>query len=219
MNLSFTSSKNQMEAQPTPTHIVLASQSLGRRMLLEKLSIRYRMVVTRVDEDNINASDPYKTIKLRAAAKLDEVLKHPRVYSLDEKANNLIIAADSMAIIGKKVYGKPIDREAARIMIKDIMGKTHTFVTSVAMALLNIDGTVKKRWEKQEITKVTLRKMTNPELESYVTRYDFSRFAASYALNEAPWDLVTKIDGSYTNVIGLPFEILLPILRNLEIIV
>ncbi len=61
--------------------------------------------------------------------------------------------------------------------------------------------------------------MTGPELESYVARYDFTRFAAGYSLNETPWDLVTKVDGSYTNVIGLPFEVLLPILRTIKIIV
>ncbi|MCL4200678.1 Maf family protein, partial [Patescibacteria group bacterium] len=42
---------------------------------------------------------------------------------------------------------------------------------------------------------------------------------AGYALNETPWDLVTKVDGSYTNVIGLPFEVLLPVLRTIKIIV
>jgi septum formation protein len=218
MNLNF-QSKAQLEAQPIPTHIILASQSIGRKQLLEKLAIRFRVAVSRVDEDAIVNIDPAKTIKMRAVAKLDEIVNHPRVYSLDEKAKNLIIAADSMAIVGKKVYGKPADREASRVMVKDLMGKTHTFVTAVAMALIDETGTVKKRWEKSEETKVTMRKMTGPEIESYVTRYDFGRFAAAYAINEAPWDLITKIDGSYTNVIGLPFEVILPIFRSLDIIV
>jgi septum formation protein len=218
MNLSFTS-KAQAEAKPIPVHILLASQSIGRRQLLEKLAIRFRPVVTQVDEDAIVNVDPVKTIKLRAAAKLTEIMNHPRVYSLDEKAKNLVIAADSMAIIGKKTYGKPTDRETAKVMLHELMGKTHVFVTAISIALLEVDGTMKKRWDKVCSTKVTLRKMTAAELESYVTRYDFSRFAASYSLNETPWDLVTKIDGSYTNVIGLPFEELIPILRSLEIII
>jgi septum formation protein len=124
-----------------------------------------------------------------------------------------------MAIIGKHVYGKPENREAAKVMIKELMGKTHTFATAVAVALMEVGGMVKKHWEKTEVTRVTLRKMTTAEIESYVTRYDFSRFAAAYAINEAPWDFVTKIDGSYTNVIGLPFEVLLPILKSQAIIV
>lgn len=218
MNLNF-QSKAQLEAQPIPTHIILASQSIGRKQLLDKLAIRFRTVVSRVDEDKIVNADPLKTIKLRAAAKLQEIVDHPRVYTLDEKSKNLIIAADSMAIIGKKVYGKPMDREAARDMVKDLMGKTHTFITAVSVALIDETGVLKKRWDKIEETKVTLRKMTAPEIESYVTRYDFGRFAAAYAINEAPWDYITKIDGSYTNVIGLPFEAILPIFRSLDIII
>jgi len=97
------------------------------------------------------------------------------------------------------------------------MGKTHTFVTAVKVLYLH-GLTVKKMWDAVSKTKVSMRKMTSPELDQYISRYDFSRFAAAYTINEAPWDLVTKIDGSYTNVIGLPFEIILPIFRKLEII-
>jgi septum formation protein len=97
------------------------------------------------------------------------------------------------------------------------MGKTHVFVTAVNIVLMK-DGVAKKTWEKTVKTKVTFRKLSPVEVDSYITRFDFTRFAAAYALNEAPWDLVTKIDGSYTNVIGLPFEVLLPILRQLKII-
>lgn len=97
------------------------------------------------------------------------------------------------------------------------MGRTHIFATAVTIVLF--DGTqAKKTWEKTIKTRVTMRKMTPIEIDSYVSRFDFARFAAAYALNEAPWNLITKIDGSYTNVIGLPFEVLLPILRQQKII-
>lgn len=219
MNLSFTSSKSQLEAQPVPTHIILASQSIGRKHLLEKLGIRFRVVVSNIDEDSITSADPYKTVKARASAKLDEILKNPRVYALDDKAKNLVIAADSMAILGKKTYGKSKSREHAKEMLKELMDHTHTFVTCVMAALRDEKGEIAKRWDKTSATKVSMRKMNNAELESYVTRYDFGKFAAAYSMQETPWDLVTKIDGSYTNVIGLPLEILLPIFRSLEIIV
>ncbi len=219
MNLSFTSSKSQLAALPIPKHITLASQSSGRKHLLEKLGIRFRVVVSRIDEDLVVGSDPTSTIKKRASAKLDAILKSPRAYLMDEKIHNLVIAADSMAIIGKKTYGKPTDRENARAMIKELMEKTHTFTTAVAAAYVEAGWQVKKRWEKSESTKVTFGKLSASELDQYVTRYDFTRAAAAYSLNEAPWDLITKIDGSYTNVIGLPFEIILPIFRSLELII
>ena len=215
MNLHLTRSGEPLP--PPPIDVVLASQSIGRKMLLEKLGIRFRVAHTRVDEDILTSKDPLALIKKRAAAKADEVARHPRVYTLSEEFKTLVITADSMAILGKKAYGKAQDRNDAREIVKALMDKTHAFTTAVVVTLFE-GHTAKQKWEKVVTTKVTMRKLSAPELESYVLRYDFTRFAAGYALNETPWDLVTKIDGSYTNVIGLPFEVILPILKKLEII-
>ncbi len=215
MKLSF-AAKNQGEEVLAPD-VILASQSVGRKTLLEKLGIRFRVAVTRLDEEKITDPNPLKTIQKRAIAKAAEIVDNPRVYMVPEDRDVLVIAADSMAVSGKKTFGKPADRESAAKMLKELMGKSHVFTTTVHVIHM-VKGTVKKTWTKTMETRVTLRKMNGPELESYVSRYDFSRFAAAYSVNETPWDLITKIDGSYTNVIGLPFEVLLPILRQLAII-
>ncbi|HLD25232.1 MAG TPA: Maf family protein [Patescibacteria group bacterium] len=216
MKLSF-SSKNQPEVVLAPD-VILASQSIGRRYLLEKLGLRFRTAVTRLDEDRITDPNPLKTIAKRAVAKATEVVNNPRVYSVPEDRDVVVIAADSMAVVGKKTYGKAVDKLDAARILKELMDKTHTFTTTVHVVHMVL-GKVKKTWTKTMTTRVTLRKLTGPELESYIARYDFSRFAAGYSINETPWDLITKIDGSYTNVIGLPFEVLLPILRTLKIII
>ena len=216
MKLSF-ASKNAPPEEPPKPDVILASQSIGRRALLEKLGLRFRVVVARIDEEAIVDKKPDLTIKKRANAKIDEVIAHPRVYSLPEERESLIIGADSMAVLGAKTFGKSVDREDTREMLKNMMGKTHVFTTAVHIVLFQ-NLKVKKSWEKTVKTKVTFRKMNPIEIDSYITRFDFTRFAGAYALNEAPWDLVTKVDGSYTNVIGLPFEVLLPILRQLKII-
>ncbi len=215
MNLSFRKSSDPLP--PPPVQVILASQSLGRRLLLEKLGIPFRVVISRIDEEAIKHPIPTKAIQKRATAKLDDVLKNPRVYNLPPEGRFLIIAADSMGILGKKTYGKSKDREHTKEILKDLMGKTHSFATAVSIAYVE-DLKEKKRWEKVIQTRVTLRKMPVLEVESFVTRFDLSRFAAGFALNETPWDLVTKIEGSYTNVIGLPFEVILPIFRQHEII-
>ncbi|OGG23883.1 hypothetical protein A3A79_01640 [Candidatus Gottesmanbacteria bacterium RIFCSPLOWO2_01_FULL_43_11b] len=211
------SSPNAIPIEP-PVDLILASQSIGRRALLEKLGVRFRIIATHINEDNIQGGDPIGTLRKRAAAKADEIAGHPGVYGVSETAKTLVIAADSMGFIGKRTFGKPADREHVKTLLKSLMGKTHTFGTAIHLVYL-VAGKVKKSWEKVVKTKVTLKKLTPVEIESYVARYDLSRFAAGYAFNEAPWDLVTKIDGSYTNVIGLPFEVLLPILRSLKVIV
>lgn len=217
MKLQFSRKSNIPEEPPLPD-VILASQSIGRRMLLEKLGLRFRVAVSHVDEEAIVDRDPYKMIKRRAEAKVKEIITHPRVYSIPETRESLIVTADSMAVVGKKTYGKSTDREDSRAMLKALMGRTHVFATYVAIVLY--DGMkVKKTYGKMVKTKVTMRKMSPAEVDSYVSRFDFTRFAAAYAINEAPWDLVTKMDGSYTNVIGLPFEVLLPILRSLKIMI
>lgn len=217
MKLSF-GPRNQADLPPPPPDVVLASQSVGRRTLLEKLGIRFRVAVTRIDEEAIKDVDPFITLKRRAEAKANEVVSHPRVYMIPEDRETLLIAADSMAVVGKKTFGKSQDREDTKKILKALMDRSHIFATAVV--LVHMKGhTEKKRWTKTVKTTVALRKLPTVELDSYVARYDFTRFAAGYALNETPWDLVTKIDGSYTNVIGLPFEVLLPVLKQLKIIV
>lgn len=216
MKLQFTRKGAVPEVPPLPD-VVLASQSIGRRTLLEKLGIRFRVAVSHVNEETIVDHDPYGMLKRRASAKAKELVTHPRVYTIAEDRETLVVAADSMAVIGKKTFGKSVNRDDSRRMLKALMGRTHVFATAVSIVLF--DGVkVKKTWEKTIKTRVTLKKLTPVELEGYVTRFDFARFAAAYALNEAPWTLITKIDGSYTNVIGLPFEVLLPVLRQQKII-
>lgn len=215
MKLQFTRKGDIPETPPLPD-VVLASQSIGRRMLLEKLGLRFRVAVSHVDEESIVDRDPYKMMRRRVEAKMKEIVTHARVYNIPETRQSLIITADSMAVVGKKTFGKSKDREDSRGMLKALMGRTHVFATALIVVLY--DGIkVKKTWEKTVKSRVTMRKMTPAEIDSYISRFDFTRFAAAYALNEAPWDLITKIDGSYTNVIGLPFEVLLPILRQQKI--
>jgi septum formation protein len=215
MNLSFKPQIIPIEEKPI--QLILASQSVGRKTLLEKLSLPFRTIISNVDEDTITDKDPYKTIKKRALAKSEEILKNPRLYNIPDTERLLIISADSMAVLGNQTFGKSADKEETKVMLRKLMGKTHSFVTATVITYL-IGPTVKKTWEHLVKTKVTMKKLTVPELDLYATRYDFSRFAAGYSINEAPWDLITKIEGSYTNVIGLPFETILPIMRKLEII-
>lgn len=215
MNVSFR--PQTVAPEDRPIQIILASQSIGRKTLLSKLGIPFRTTITQLNEDTILDKDPMKMIKKRANAKADELIKNPRMYNIPLEGRVLIIAADSMAVLGTKTFGKTHDKEETKTMLRALMGKTHVFVTGMKVVLL-MNGTVKKTWEALRKTKVAMKKLSPQELDSYVNRYDFSRFAAGYSINEAPWDLISKIDGSYTNVIGLSFEDILPILHKLEII-
>ncbi|MEK7165852.1 MAG: Maf family protein [Patescibacteria group bacterium] len=230
----------------TPT-LILASASIGRKGLLTKLGIPFEIIPSSINEDDILHQNPYKLLQKRARAKAENVLSQLTHNPQPTSHNFLIVAADSEAVLDGKTYGKAKDREDAKRIVKALMGKTHEFATATCIIQLSChpehsegsseakkhtvsdldsspsaqnDQRCKEQARCEDLTKtrVTTQKMSDSEINQYVTRYDFTRFAAAYALTETPWDWVTKIDGSYTNVVGLPFKILLPILRKFKII-
>lgn len=196
--------------------IILASQSLGRRTLLTQLGVQFEIMVSDVDEDAITHQDATQTLKQRAIAKADKIAKKLSSNYELQATNYLIIAADSSAIIDNEIFGKVRNSEEAHTMVRALMGKTHDFATATSIRLIE-NGKEIKKWNDVAHTAVTLRTMNDIEIDQYLTRYDFTRFAACYTFNETPWDWITKLDGSFTNVIGLPFEVLLPILRETNI--
>ncbi len=258
----------QMKTTAEP-HVILASASIGRKTLLQKLGVPFQVMLSDINEYNLTDIDVYKKIAKRARAKADNIYKRIAInvptsskktkpFTLDASPY-IIIAADSEAVLVGKSYGKSRDKAHTKEMLAELMGQTHEFVTATCIInftchpkhsdrsnqptgrerkiatertgryvpSLDFSGRTPRndikvkeinRWENTTKTRVTLRRLTNAELTDYLTRYDFYRFAAAYTLNETPWDLVTKIDGSYTNVIGLPFEVLLPILRKVQLI-
>ena len=223
--------------------IILASASIGRKQLLEKLGVPFEVIVSTIDEDKISGKTPQEKLANRARAKAEDVFKRlasrelasrkktSRPYTLVPSPYLIIIAADSEAILGHETFGKAKDKNDAQRILKSLMGKTHEFTTATSIVLVKylrspkpvlnkVEGSLKeiRRWETITTTRVTLRSLDANSLALYLSKYDFTRFAAGYALNETPWDLVTKIDGSYTNVVGLPFEELLPVLRLLKLL-
>ena len=206
-------------------HIILASTSIGRKHLLEKLGLPFEIVPSTIDETAIIHPDPKTRLLKRARAKAKDVVKKlskktPANYQ-QPATSFLIIAADSEAILQGKTYGKAKHKAHAKAMLKELMGNTHDFITATSIILSNLrnpNNLVEKQWDDLTQAQVTMKHLSESELDEYLSRYDFSRFAAAYTLNETPWDLITKIEGSYTGVIGLPFEVTLPIFRTLKLL-
>lgn len=197
-------------------HLILASASIGRKGLLEKLGVPFTVLPSSIDEETINDLDPKVRLINRARAKAEDVLKQlPSRFPLSPSPY-LIIAADSEAILNEKTYGKSRNRAHAKEIVSALMGHTHDFYTATCIIKMQ-NNQEKNRWEDLTLTKVSMRNMSSQELNEYISGYDFTRFAAGYTLNETPWDLITKVEGSYTNVIGLPFEVILPIFRRMNL--
>ena len=118
-----------------------------------------------------------------------------------------VLAADTMIAYGGKIYGKPRDRKAAAALLRKLAGRTHVLGTGVVLQ----KGTF--RIEKYVTSKVTLHE--NPPIDEIVKKSDPTQYAGGYAIKEKNDPLIARIDGSRSNVIGLPMEVLAPLLRRL----
>jgi len=184
--------------------LILASTSSGRKNILSTLKIPFEVIDSLVDEDKIWDKDPQILVEKRAEAKGLAVEKMLN-------GNYLIISADSMVVIGKKAIGKiPVIKEQKEVLLKELSGKTHKFFTAVFIK----NTQTQKVWQEVGISYITIRKLSAEEIDRYAQTDDLSKYAGAYSITNSPQDFVTKIEGSITNVIGLPLEIILPILRE-----
>jgi septum formation protein len=175
---------------------ILASASPARRALLK--GYRFSVVPSGVRE--VRRKTLRETCVTNASRKAAAVAK--------KFPDTWVLAADTMVALGGRLYGKPRDKMAARRLLRRLAGKTHVLGTGVVLR--------KNRFQivKFVTSKVTFR--PDPPIEKLLRKYDPTRFAGGYAIQEHDDPLVERVDGSVTNVIGLPMETIEPLLRTLN---
>lgn len=178
--------------------IILASASPARKALLEGAGIPIRLHPSGVRE-TIGRS-LRRSVLENARRKASVVSKH--------YPGRWILAADSLVGFRGRIYGKPVDSEAAVELLSRLAGRTHTLATAVVLQ----KG--RQRLERVVTTRVTFRKLSRPAIRRLVHRYDPTRLAGGYAIRKHRDPLVKEIRGSYTNVVGLPMKELLDMLRK-----
>lgn len=140
------------------------------------------------------------TVLANARLKADAVSRlHPGEW---------VLAADTMISFGGRIYGKPRDRKAAVRLLRSLAGETHVLGTGVILQKGSF------RIVKYVTSKVTLH--DDPPVESIVARTDPTKYAGGYAIRAKNDPLIRRIEGSVSNVVGLPMEFLAPLLRRLE---
>jgi len=117
-----------------------------------------------------------------------------------------VLAADTIVVCEGRVLGKPADEEVARQMLAWLSGRTHEVVTAAVLVLP--DG--KKIRESVVRTRVKFRELATAEVEAYVREIDVLDKAGAYALQDGGDRLVERVEGSRSNVVGLPMETVLP---------
>ena len=173
--------------------IILGSQSPRRKELLEKTGLKFIVKASDVKED-------FKTfINIEEAAKAMAKLKANSFNDL--KNNEILICADTLVSVGKKILGKPKSEKEAGEMLRLLSGKVHKVTTGV---------TIKSNKNQKiffESTKVVFKELTDKEIKYYIKNYKPFDKAGSYAIQEWIGLIgIKKINGSYFNVMGLPTE-------------
>ncbi|MBM4455404.1 MAG: septum formation protein Maf [Verrucomicrobia bacterium] len=181
--------------------LILASTSPRRADLLRESGISFHVESPRVEEwgaEDFPEIQPGELARGNARRKARAVAeKHP---------GQPVLAADTIVVCEGRVLGKPADEEVARQMLAWLSGRTHEVVTAAVLILP--DG--KKIRESVVRTRVKFRELANAEIRAYVREIDVLDKAGAYALQDGGDRLVERVEGSRSNVIGLPMETVLP---------
>ncbi len=175
------------------SQFVLASQSPRRRQLLHEAGYRFEEVPSEIDEIS-SAHLSLGEITLANATR--------KAFAVaGQRRGQLVLAADTLVILGRTIFGKPRNREEARTVLLKLSGKTHHVGTAVWL------GYGRKRFATFTVwSAVRLRRLNEESIEAYFERINPLDKAGAYAAQEHGSDVIASVEGSFSNVVGLPLE-------------
>ena len=181
--------------------VILASQSPRRIELLKTVIKNFRIVPSKIDEVcDINLSPEENAILLGRKKATWVAKEHP---------HNLVIGADTMVVLENKIIGKPTDAENSRQILRQLSGQEHKVITGVAVVHSKIFSEV-------SISHVRIKVLNTREINSYVESGEPMDKAGAYAIQGEGSFLIENYSGSYSNIIGLPMDLLKDLLQKLN---
>jgi septum formation protein len=176
-----------------PAGLILASASPRRRELLARAGYQFHVVPSHVEEPNSSAPAARQTAIELARAKARAVA--------DNYPGHVVLAADTLVLLKGHILGKPADAADARQLLRRLRGTRHTVVTGVALRWGEVERTA------AEETVVVMRRVTDEAIDAYVATGEPMGKAGAYAVQEEGDRFIERMEGSYTNVVGLPMEL------------
>jgi len=184
-------------------HIILASRSPRRRYLLKQLGLEFTEISGEVDETipaGITPDEIARHLSEKKASHFEELIKD---------SNHVIITADTLVLIDGQIIGKPDGYEEAYRMLRLLSGKKHQVVTGVTIC------SQQKRLTFTDWSDVYFKELSEEEIHYYLKHYQPYDKAGAYGVQEwIGYIAITRIDGSYFNVMGLPLQKLYEELRK-----
>ena len=189
------------DSGPSPA-LILASASPRRRELLETLSLSFRVMPAHVDERPYPAEAPEAYVARLARSKAENLAARFR--------SAWVLGADTVVVLERRILGKPADAAAARDMLSSLSGREHTVMTGVAV--VRRDTGVARA--DVVSTRVRFHDLRAADIEAYIATGEPFDKAGAYAIQGKGGQFVAALEGCYNNVVGLPLERAMALLRS-----
>jgi len=182
-----------MRLKKGDTPFVLASSSPRRRELLSRMGLKFEVFPAEVEEDSVSEQEPGEE-SIRIA------LEKAKWVAVRLPPGRWVLAADTIVIIDGEVLGKPRDKREARKMLRKISGRRHRVITGW-LIMKSPTEVVRKGYVE---SRVMIKKLDEGVIEAYVDTGEPMDKAGAYAVQGIGAFMVKAIEGSWTNVVGLP---------------
>ena len=188
-----------MSVPPAPP-LLLASTSPQRRAILQQLGIPFEVVSPRYVEKDPPEADAVELVRGHAREKARSVA--------GEAGDRPVLGVDTAVVLQGRIYGKPEGAADAERMLERLSGKTHAVISGLCL--------VTPGWEvvEHEATRVVFRALTPRDLGAYVASGEWEGRAGGYAIQGRGAALVSRVEGDYLNVVGLPAALLVRLLAE-----
>jgi len=177
--------------------LILASGSPRRKKILEEMGLEFEVIPSDFEEILDSDGFSYEKIENLAYQKAKSILSKLNGSPQFTAHTSLILGADTVVILDKKILGKPTDKNEAFSMLKRLSGKKHLVVTSICA----ISNNTKKIISTTSI--VEFENLTDDLIKNYIDEFNPLDKAGAYGIQELPGGFIKNIEGSFENVIGL----------------
>jgi len=186
-------------------NICLASSSIRRQQILEEMGLDFVVSYPLKFKEELCGSDPEALVCHNALGKAKEVA--------EKYKDSIIVGCDTVVTYNNEILGKPLTPDNAHVMLMKLSGNCHSVFSGLAV----IDTQRNKELVGQDKTEVKFRSLSEKEINDYVASGEPLDKAGAYGIQERGGAFVESIKGSFSNVVGLPKELLTRFLTELEI--
>lgn len=184
--------------------LILASASARRAQILRDAGLPFQIISSAIDEAPMAGESPQDLVRRLAEQKA-------QLVAARAVGPAMVIGADTVVVLEGRILGKPRSAEEARAMLEQLSGRTHAVITGIALIRLPDEAAR----QEVETTEVTFAPMTAEEISGYVSTGEPFDKAGAYAVQGRGGRYVTRIEGDYFNVVGLPLGKLYRLLKEL----